>query len=121
MWHARPGWFEEPEQSRQRMNLLEDRNKWVKLTMTPVAAKGRLVTEKPNSPRRLLAVTVTYRIMKRFGEGMTQCEIQEEYQFRPKQLALCITGQKYLGGTDRKALAKKRRVTDVEPEPSTSK
>ena len=102
------------------MDLSEDRNKRVKLTMTPLAAKGRMLTENPNSPTRLLVATVTYRIMKRFGEGMTQHQIQEEYQVRLKQLALCITGQKYLGGMDRKALAKKQKVTGDEPEPSTS-
>ena len=103
------------------MDLPEDRNKRIKLTMTPVAAKGRLATEMSDSPSRLLAAMVTYRIMKKFREGMTQCEIQEEYQVRPKQLALCITGWKYLGGTDRRALAKKQKVTDDEPELSTSK
>ena len=85
------------------MDIPEDRNKWVKLTMTPVATKGRMVTEKPNSLTRLLAATVTYRIMKRFGEAMTQHEIQQEYQVRPKQLALCvIAGWKYLGGMRQK-------------------
>ena len=90
--NAMPGWFEEPEQCRQIIDLPENRSKWVILTMTPVAEKGRLATEKPNSLTRLLAATVTYKIMKRFREGMTQHEIQEEYQVRPKQLALCLTG-----------------------------
>ena len=36
-----PGWSDEPEQSGQRMDLPEDRSKLVRLTMTPVAAKGQ--------------------------------------------------------------------------------
>ena len=86
-----PGWSDEPEQSGQRTDLPEDRSKWVRLTMTLVVAKERLAAKKPNSPTRLLAATVRYKIMKRFGEGMTQCEIQEEYQVRLEQLALCLT------------------------------
>ena len=87
---------------------------------TAKPSKGRLATEKPNSPTRLLAATIMYKIMKRFGEGMTQHEIQEEYQVRPKQLALCLTGWKYLGGTDRKVLAKKHKAPDDDSKPSTS-
>ena len=64
--------------------------------------------------------TLAYKLLKKFGGGTTQREIQKKYGVRPKQLALCITGRKYLGGMDRKSLAKKRRAIDDEPEPSTS-
>ena len=43
-----------------------------------------------------------------------------EIRCKSKQLALYITSRKYLGGTDRKALAKKQRATEDEPEPATS-
>ena len=57
-----------------------------------------------------------YKLLKKFGGGTTQKEMQERYGVRPKQLALYITGRKYLGGTDRKALVKKQRATGDEPE-----
>ena len=46
--------------------------------------------------------------------------MQEWYQVRAKQLAACITGRKYLGGMDKKYIAKKCKAQDDEPEPSTS-
>ena len=103
------------------MEVPDDRHMWIKITMIPEATLKEFAQEKPNSTTRLLAATFTFKTLKRFGEGTTQCELQLLYQVRPKQLALCITGWKYWGGTDRKALVKKRKPTDDEAEPSTSK
>ena len=50
---------------------------------------------------RLLATTITFKILKRFRDGVTQRELQQLYGVRPKQLALCITGRKYMGGSDK--------------------
>ena len=78
--------------------------------------------EKTNSSTRLLVATYSFKILNNFGGGATQRQIQEEYQVKLKQLALCLTGKKYLGGSDRKAIARKRWASDEpdEPEPSTS-
>ena len=46
---------------------------------------------------------------------MTQRSLQETYEVQAKQLAICITGHKYMGGTDQKQVAQKRKATDDEP------
>ena len=98
--NQREGW--------QKINLPEDKNKQIKLTMTPSSNKRETVNGKTKQPKKTAGWHIHLpRVLKRFGEGATQRELQQEYQVRPKQLALCITGCKYLGGTDWKALAKK--------------
>ena len=62
----------------------------------------QLRKEKINSPTRLLAATYTFKVNNKFGEGTTQWGIQERFQVKAKQLATCITGRKYMGGTDHK-------------------
>ena len=37
-----------------------------------------------------------------------------------KQLAACIMGRKYMGGTDQKAITRKCKAPDDDPEQSTS-
>ena len=65
--------------------------------------------ENFNSPTRLLAATLAFKLLRKFGNGMTQRNMQEMFHICPKQLALCITGHKYLGGTDR--LSRKCRAS----------
>ena len=58
----------------------------------------------PNySPTWLLAATMAYVINKTFGRGITMSELQWQFIVRPKQLSLCITGRKYMEGSDQKA------------------
>ena len=103
------------------MELLEDNHQRVKLTMIPDPMMETMRHESVNSPTCLLVATLAYKMLKKFGDSTTQKEMHEKYGVRPKQLALYITGRKYLGGMDRKALAKKWRATNDEPEPSISK
>ena len=74
-----PGLFEEAKLGWQRMELPEEQHRQVKLTMTPTATSGRLIQEKPNSATRLLATTVSFKILNRFADGTTQREQQETY------------------------------------------
>ena len=90
------------------MELPDDRHTQVMMMMTPAMMSKEFTQERPNSTTRLLAATFTFKVMKKFGDGITQCKLQQQYQVKPKQLALCIMGQKYLGGNERKALARKR-------------
>ena len=92
-----PGLFEEAKLGRQKMELPEEKHRQVKLMMIPTATSGRLAQEKPNSVTRLLATTVSFKILNRFADSTTQQEQQETYGVRPKQLTLCITGRKYMG------------------------
>ena len=99
--------------------LPDDQEARVKMMLAPDPMAPLLKKEKTNSATRLLAATYSYKVLNKFGGGITQRQIQEEYQVKAKQLALCLTGKKYLGGSERKAIARKRRASD-EPEPSTS-
>ena len=89
------------------------------MLLTPDPQAPLLLKEKVNSETRLLAATYAFKILSRFGTGTTQKQMQETYLVKAKQLSLCLTGRKYLGGSDRQARAKKRKSSD-EPEPSTS-
>ena len=102
--------------------LPDDQSDRVKMMLVPDPMAPLLRKEKANSPTRLLAASYAFKILNKFGGGATQRQIQEEFQVKPKQLALCLTGKKYMGGSDRKAIARKRRASDEpdEPEPSTS-
>ena len=69
--------------------------------MIPDPSADIMKKENFNSPMHLLAATLAFKLLKRFGNGATQRNMQEVFNVHPKQLALCITGRKYLGGTDR--------------------
>ena len=95
--------WKEPAIETQRADLPDDTHQHIALTMIPDASSDIIKKEKQNSPTRLLAATLAFQLLKRFGQGMTQRNMQELHDVRPKQLAFCITGHKYLGGTDRRA------------------
>ena len=113
------GLLDDPKRSGKKRDLPENTADRVKVTMVPMPAAETIKKERVNSPTRLLATTLAFRIIRKFTDGTTQHSMQDTYSVKPKQLALYILGQKYLGGTDR--LAKKWKVTGDEPEPSTSK
>ena len=99
--------------------LPDEQEERVKILLTPDPQAPLLRKEKVNSETRLLAATYAFKILGTFGTGTTQKQMQETYLVKAKQLSLCLTGRKYLGGSDRRARAKKRKSPD-EPEPSTS-
>ena len=103
------------------MELPEEQNKQVRWTMIPIASSGRLAQARPNSMTWLLAATMSFKILNKFGDGMTQQELQHMYGVRPKQLALCITGRKYMGGTDRRSYEWKWKASGDDNEASSSK
>ena len=107
---------------KRQPELPDDQTTRVRMMLAPNPMAPLLRNEKTNSPTRLLAATYSFKILNKFGGGATQKQMQEEYQVKAKQLALCLTGKKYLGGSDRKTIARKRRTSDEqdEPEPSTS-
>ena len=119
--NALENFWKDPAVTQLKAELPEDIHRRVKLTMILDPMMEAMKRESINSPTCLLVATLAYKLLKKFGGGKTQNKMQERYGVRPKQLALYITGRKYLGGTDRKALTKKQRATDDEPEPLTSK
>ena len=100
--------------------LPDDQVEWVRMMLTPDPEASLLRREKINSPTWLLVATFTFKILNKFDGGITQQKVQKMYQVRAKQIVACITGRKYFGGVDQKALTKMHKATDDEPEPSTS-
>ena len=101
--------------------LPEKQAERIEMLITPDSNAPQLKKEKINSPTRLLAATYSFKIVNTFADGKTQRGLQERYQVKAKQLAACITGRKYLGGTERK---RKRSGSDEgatsSKKPSTS-
>ena len=75
--------------------------------------------EKINSSTRLLVATFTFKVLNRFGGSTMLRKIQEVYDVWPKQLPACATGKKYLGGSDRRTLERKRKTSGDDSEPSS--
>ena len=115
------GFMEEPSTSRKKVDLLESKPKRVKIMMILDPASKTIKKEKLNSLIHLLAATFAYKILYKFADRVTQHKIQEMYFVRPKQMSAYITGRKYLGGTDRKAWARKCKTSRNDEEPSMSK
>ena len=108
---TRPWWVELPEGVKERV--------W--LTMMADLNTGILAKDKINSLTCLLAAAFSYRVLKKFRGGVMQCKIQEQFGVRPKPLATCLTGRKYLSGMDQNALSRKCKASDDGSWPSTSK
>ena len=109
--------WKEPARKSRKTDLPDDLHHRVALTMIPDASAESIKKENNNSPMRLLAATLAFQILKRFGQRTTQQNMQELYEVKPKQLALCITGRKYLGGAERRA--RKQRASGEEPSTSS--
>ena len=109
--------WRETAQTSRRTDLPDDLHHRIALTMIPDAAAKSIRKESSNSPTRLLVATLAFHILKRFGQGTTQRNMQELYEVKPKQMALCITGRKYLGGAER--CTRKRKASGEEPSTSS--
>ena len=112
-----PGFKQQTTPTDRATDLPEDKMEWIKKAMIPDARSKLIKNEKFNSPTRLLATTLALKLLNKFGTGTMQRRLQEIYEVRAKQLATCITGRNYLGGTDRR----KRKASDGDTGPSTSK
>ena len=110
------GFLEEPKASTTGSDLPESTHDRVYATMIPAPSAESIRSEKVNSPTWLLAATLAFKILHKFANGTTQQKMQEKYNVKPKQLALYLKGRRYLGGSDQK-----RRVSESDKEPSTSK
>ena len=82
--------------------LPDDPEERVEKLMIPDPASKSLRDKQINSPTRLLVAAWSFRIINIYGKGTMQKKMQESYSVKVKQLAVCITGRKYLEGTDRK-------------------
>ena len=117
--NSTPGLFDPPAQM-EKKELPDNKSEHIKDMMILSLEQNDLHKQPDYSPTRLLAATLAYYIHKQFIQGTTMVELQKKYVVWPKTLALCITGKKYLGGTDRKAQEKRKcRASGEEPSTST--
>ena len=78
--NALPHFKQEVTQQTKPSNVPEDRTEQIIATMTPNAGSQYLRKEKPNSHSRLLAATLAFKILNKFGSGVTQRRLQETYE-----------------------------------------
>ena len=114
--NALPKFVEQISHEAKPQEFPDDQGERIRLTMIPDAESQFIRKEKPNSLLHLLAAISAFKILHFFRTGVTQRKLQELFDVKAKQLALCITGQKYMGGSERK-----RKSSRSEDEPSTSK
>ena len=72
------------------------------MLITPDPKAPQFKKEKINSPTDYWQPPTASKLLTPSQMGKTQRGLQERYQVKAKQLAACITGRKYLGGTERK-------------------
>ena len=63
-------------------------------TMILMPAAETIRKERVNSPTRLLAATLAFKIIQKFADGTTQCSMHEKYSIECKELALNLSGCK---------------------------
>ena len=110
------GFLDDPGTGTSEKETLQSEEDKILNYMKPAPSAELLKKEKINSPIRLIAATLAFKTLNKFTNGTTQKKMQERYDVRPKQLALYLTGRRYLGGSDRK-----RRLSGQEEGASTSK
>ena len=86
--------WKDPAIPQQRIDLPEDTHRRVKLTMTLDPMMEAMRHQNINSLTRLLAATLAYKLLKKFGAGTTQKEMQERYGVRPQTISLLYNGKK---------------------------
>ena len=72
-------------QTSKRTDLPDNLHHRIALTMLPDAAAESIRNKSSNSPTRLLAATLAFYILKHFGQGMTQRNMQELYEVKPNR------------------------------------
>ena len=94
--------------TKKKIDLPEKLAARVNLTLLPNPEADSLKRENKSSPTKLLAGIIYYLIRKNFGGGCTQTLIVNHFNIKPKNVALCVMGRKYLGGKDRQAATEHR-------------
>ena len=77
----------------------------------PNEKNTRLQKEPKNSPTRLLAVAVYYKLKRRFLKKGTRKEAVSKFNMNRKALGKILTGKRYLGGRDRKTVTKQKSLS----------
>lgn len=95
------GFFDKPLMTSRKTDLPVDINTMVRLTMTSNPNTDDIAKEWVDSPTCLLTAMFTCKILRRFGNGTTQWDIQEEFNVRPKQLStLLLVGSIWVAPTE---------------------
>ena len=103
--NASPGLFDPPSK-KEHKELPDDHAELVHDMMIPNLKEKTFVKEAHYKSTCLLAATLAFYIDRSFVKTCTMKEVRECFIVRTKQLSLCITGRKYLSGSERKAQLK---------------
>ena len=110
-----------PAGPKLKTDLPNDISERVTLTNIADPEAPELRCKHANSMTWLLAVTLTYILLRNFSGGRTQREICNRYLVHLKQLTACITGKKYLGSSEKRALERKHKTSGDNDGSSSSK
>ena len=101
-----PGAEQGQSTSAKRRDLPEELASKVNLTLLPSLEAETLKREPVSSSTRLLGRIIYFQIKKHLGGGCTQIHVTTKFGLKPRTVALCLTGTKYLEGRDKKSTTK---------------
>ena len=103
-----PGLFD-PPMKKECKELPDNQSERVHNMMVPNPKEKAFIKEVHFNSIWLLATTLAFYIDRSFGKLCTMKEVREHFIVWTKQLSLCITGRKYLSGSERKLNLNARR------------
>ena len=87
----------------------EERKQNIITNLLPNSKAIQIRNEPRNNPTRLLAVVTYFKLKRLFLYEGTMRETEERFHIQSKQLSKLLSGKCYLGGKDKKSVAKRRR------------
>ena len=84
-----PGFIQQVTQKDKHTDIPEDTTERIRSNMTPNAGSQCIRNKKPNSPTRLLATTLAFKILNKFGTRVTQRSLEA----RMSCTDLCVPSQ----------------------------
>ena len=100
--NIKEGFLDESGAGISRQGILLSEEDKILNSITPSPSSELIKKEKVNSPFHLIAASLAFKTLNKFTTGTSQRKMQERYDVKPKQLALYLTGRRYLGGSNRK-------------------
>ena len=88
---------------------IEERRQIIIINLLPNSKLSQIQKEPRNNPTWLLAAVVYLKLKRLFLNEGTRRETEEKFLVHSKQLSKLLSRKSYLGGKDRKSMAKRRR------------
>ena len=103
----------EQKVTRRKKDIPDKITRRVNLTLLPNPMAESLKCKPKSSPTILLVGVIYYQVRKNFGGGCMQTLVVNNFDLKAKNVALCITGWKYLGSKDKQSGTKWKAADDM--------